>query len=212
LNAVLVGFTTEFLARVGWGANTPLGVYLATAIVPKFNKSLACYDDWQELATRTRNNIIALNVAEEEALPCYDEVVGMLQHNPLVTDEELNSMRVPPRGRKKRQKSEPTRETVLLRADNTVKQEVTVHFGSENHPRGGKADFQHGVEIISAITDREVVMQLDDLGSPAFATRSPYTFRFKSVDRGKVFCFAARWENNIAQKGPWSAVFRVIIP
>ena len=136
----------------------------------------------------------------------------MLQHNPLVTDEELNFMHVPPRGRKSPQKSEPTHETVLLRVDNSVKQEVTVHFSSEKHPRCGKADFQRGVEIISAITDPEVVTQLDDLGNSVFTTRSPYTFRFRSVDRGKVFCFAARWENNVAQKGPWSVVLHVIIP
>jgi hypothetical protein len=212
LNAVLNGFTSEFLTRVGYGQNTPLGIYLLNTVAPKFTNSLARYNDWANPATRTQNDIIALNNAEAEALPCYEEVVGLLQSNPLVTDEELNTMLIPPRGRKSPHHSEPTHERVSVRIDNTVTQEVTVYFGSDKHPHGGKADFQHGVEVISAINDHQVVMQLDDLGNSVFATRSPYTFKFKSTDRGRYFYFAIRWENNIAQKGPWSEVFCVIIP
>ncbi|MDR1103357.1 MAG: hypothetical protein LBL42_06325 [Tannerella sp.] len=52
----------------------------------------------------------------------------------------------------------------------------------------------------------------EDLPEVGFITRWPHIFKFRKEDSSKIFCVCARWENTRGEKGPWSEIYRVIIP
>jgi hypothetical protein len=52
----------------------------------------------------------------------------------------------------------------------------------------------------------------EDLPEVGFITRWPHIFKFRQEDRGRTFYICVRWENTRGEKGPWSEIYRVVIP
>jgi hypothetical protein len=74
-----------------------------------------------------------------------------------------------------------------------------------------KPDGQHGMELVGQIGG-EMPTDQNKMPLSYFDTNSPLVIEFNEEDRGKEFFFSYRWENNVGEKGPWSNIFRAIIP
>jgi hypothetical protein len=92
-----------------------------------------------------------------------------------------------------------------------IRRLIIYFFARGSQRRKGKEVGQHGGEILWAIRDTPPT-SIHDLTNSTFDTHSPVTFTFDEDQRGKVFYFVIRWENNVGEKGPWSEIRSAIIP
>jgi hypothetical protein len=69
----------------------------------------------------------------------------------------------------------------------------------------------HGAEFIYEILDTPPT-QWHELTNSTFDTRSPIRLSFENDQRRKALYFAARWENNRGEKGPWCEIRETSIP
>jgi hypothetical protein len=214
IEVFVIAFNASFRTRVGMGESTPLGEYVTKEYVPRVSEYNSRYDAWLIPATRTRVEIANLKNAEDALLPVYGHLAHLLAENPLVTDADLITLGLPPRPTGERHPAPQSETLVAFRVALPAPGRVEVHFADSTgkHP-GGKEEGQHGVEFLGGVFDSSVnAVEHKDLTIPAFATRSPHVFDFPDSDRGKRFFFSMRWENNRAEKGPWTAITYVIIP
>ncbi|MDR3132412.1 MAG: hypothetical protein LBU42_00100 [Prevotellaceae bacterium] len=91
---------------------------------------------------------------------------------------------------------------------------ITIHFADQHTSESvtrAKPPGQHGVEIRWVMLDTPPV-NLSELTHSAFDTCSPFTLEFKEYERGKTVYFALCWENTRGKKGPWSPMYKAVIP
>jgi hypothetical protein len=207
------GFTTEFRARVGASANTPIGKFVDEELTPKLMAHGVAYGDWVIASKRTPEAIKNLKKAEEELLPVYYQVVTMLTGIPMVTDADLGNLGFPPRPSGEKHPAPKSKDIVEYEVEVIAESTVAIHFRDKSgeHERG-KPDGQHGVECRGAVRDGKSDLLHKDLTRLEFATKSPLVLEFDDADQGKHFYFSLRWENSRAEKGPWTPIAFFIIP
>jgi hypothetical protein len=181
----------------------------------RFKPALDVYSDavidWLDKTHRTPLKITTLQTAKKEFLPLYRELYAFLKGNPMVTDTDLQAMGFPKRPSGKRSSiSQPEtvpEAAVELPSEGVVK----ISFRDKGSDKKGKPAGVHGVEIRWCVGD-VAIQRKEELTESAFNTASPYTFSFPDSQRGKILCFALRWENTKGEKGNLSPIYRVIIP
>jgi hypothetical protein len=78
--------------------------------------------------------------------------------------------------------------------------------GSKARPYGMiGASIQHA-------TLPEPPLDPNELTQTTLATRTPHIFEFTEEERGKKVYFAACWQNERGERGPWSEIVSAIIP
>jgi hypothetical protein len=199
--------------RMGFGPGTPYGQWLDSEVTPKWMDFTAAFNDWLDPAQRTQNKTIKLTEAEEAFKPLYRVLyIGTLKENPLVTDDDLNSMGLPKHSSGERHPSKKADTPPDVDVDTSIIGRIIIHFfeRASNHKKGKPAG-QHGAEIRWAILDTPPT-RWDELIHSEIDTNSPFTLVFENDMRGKTLYFALRWENTRGEKGPWSEIKSAIIP
>ncbi|MDR0743951.1 MAG: hypothetical protein LBF05_06320 [Tannerella sp.] len=164
----------------------------------------------ENLATRTPITIQAKNDARKAAeKKVRDFLKAYVTYNPPVTNADRKAMEVPIH--KKTRDHSPIATTwpwVFVSVD----QERHLRFdfqGSETSK--AKLDGQHGMELVGQIGG-EMPTDQNKMPLSFFDTNSPMVIDFLEEYRGEDFYFSYRWENNVGEKGPWSNIFKAIIP
>jgi hypothetical protein len=174
----------------------------------KFNTA----DDPQ---TRTPAAITAKTEAQKE-VEKYTRVFlkGYITYNPIVTDEDRRNMALPIHDTKPTP-IPPSDSHPECSTDTSVIQRVKVHAIDSMTGKKSKSYGTHGIEIIYVVQDSVI----EDPNTPeetfthsAFFTRTPAILDFHAEERGKFFCFRARWESNRGGKGPFCEILCVRIP
>jgi hypothetical protein len=198
--------------RMGFDPASPQGQWLDTEFQPKYNFFVATFNAWLNPSERTQNKIIKLAEAEEAFKPAYRKLyTGFLKNNPLVTDDDLNSMDLPKHS-SGRHPSPVATEAPDADVDSSTIGRLTIHFfeRGSNHKKG-KPVGQHGAEIRWALLTTPPA-RWDELVHSEIDTNSPFTLQFEHDQRGQTVYFALRWENTRGEKGPWSDILSAIIP
>lgn len=142
----------------------------------------------------------------DEARQALEQVLrpfiqGHLEHNPLVTDDDLTAMGLPVHDRKPTP-PEPPKDEPELDVKPAPAGVIEIIFGDKN---------EHGHELRWAILDAPLA-DWSELLHSEISTRSPFQLSFEGHDRGKRIYLAGRWENSRGAKGPWTEIISTVIP
>ncbi|MDR0538614.1 MAG: hypothetical protein LBH04_11340 [Tannerellaceae bacterium] len=135
---------------------------------------------------------------------------GVIRYNVNITDEDLVEMHLPVISNHRTFSVVPDSYPVGHPKPSFEKIVDIAYVDSETN-RKSKPKGVHGAEVVWAILNTPPIDQTELLHS-TFATASPCRLVFKGEDRGKTLFFALRWENNRADKGPWSPIQSIVIP
>jgi hypothetical protein len=204
--------TTPNRDRMGLGFGTVQGQWFDTEFTPSFYNFQIKFEDWKDPAQRSPLKMEKLKEAETGFRPVYRKFyTGFLKESPLVTDDDLISMGMPPRNTG-RTPAPVEKHFPGYEIDSSTIRRLGIHyFDPSKKAIRGKPDGQHGVEIRWAILDSPPTT-INDLINSSFSTRSPFLLDFDENQRGKTVYFCLRWENTRGEKGPWSEIVSAIIP
>jgi hypothetical protein len=171
----------------------------------------AAWAAWKDPATRTPTITFVKNEKRDVYETSLRKLVKILQNDPRVTDDDLNSMGIViPSSSKKPSKVATTYPDYDI--DSSVIRQLRILFYDQGQKKSkAKPEGQHGVEIRWAILDAPPG-SLKDLINSSFDTHTPFTLTFDESDRGKTVYFCLCWENTRGIKGPWSEIQKAIIP
>ncbi|MDR2065314.1 MAG: hypothetical protein LBP85_06375 [Prevotellaceae bacterium] len=205
---------TAVRVRIGISATTPIGKWYDEEFVPKYNDFAAAFANWQNPAERTPTKTLKLAEAEEAFKETYRKLyTGVLRENPLVTDDDLNSMGLPLHSSGGRTPSPVPDSNPDADIDTSQIRRIKIHFYEDTgaHKKAKPAGV-HGAEVRWQVFDTQQEVHIDDLINSSFDTNSPLTIDFNDSQRGKFFYFALRWENTRGEKGPFGPILNAIIP
>jgi hypothetical protein len=138
-------------------------------------------------------------------------IKAYLTFNPMVLDSDRIAMSLPVH-KKTRTNSPVAGKYPDHTLDPSVLRRITINFfDSEHGTRKGKPEGQYCAEVGWIISDVRPT-KLKELVNSTIDTSSPVTLEFDEDQRGKSVYFALRWENTRGKKGPWSPIFRAIVP
>jgi hypothetical protein len=188
---------------------TPLGEWYDNDFIPSYAKFHSAVDAWKPEETRTQVMMAAVVDARKEFEPKYRSLHKIIKDNPLITNEDLAKMGFPWGANVKTQKP-VTQNVPKIKIQHPSDGVVAIYFSGEHNPKGGKEPDTHGAELVWAVLDH-IPATMGELIHSTFDTNSPLRLTFDISDKGKTVYFAARWENNRGEKGPWTAVFSAVI-
>jgi hypothetical protein len=209
------GFLSNEAARtrIGMGTETQQWNWYITTFTPDYNTYCEAYKDWENNALRNKEKTVGFKEAEKAIIGKFTLLYkGMLKDNPLVEDTDLIAMALPVRRKGRRREAEVADAPPSMAIDLTIIRQIRLKFSDASvEKRRGRPEWQRGVEIAWTVGD-EPVIEMAKLTRSSFSTRSPYIFTFDDSYRTRYLSLAARWENTLGQKGPWSAVLYTVIP
>jgi hypothetical protein len=194
------------LNKVAWMLDDQ---WLTYELLPNKEKWVIAYNDYLPPETRTPLiTFIKTNARKEYEKPLR-LLVKNLESNPRVSDDDRRSMGITIPSPKK-PIPPPTRFPVAM-PDSSTPRIVKIFYRDSEGSSKGKPYGVHGAEIRWAILDTPPV-NVKDLTTSGFDTRSPYSLEFEEDQRGKTVWFCVRWENTKGEKGPWGEIGSAIIP
>jgi hypothetical protein len=199
-------------SRLGFGADTPQGIWLDTVYAPAYNTYVEVYARWLNWAERTPRISTELEEAEAVLKPLTRTLyTGFLRTSPLVTDDDLQAMGLPKHSDGSRHPAPVETHYPGFRILTDVVRQLRIDFYDIDTQSKAKPAGQHGAEIRWAILDTPP-MHMDDLVRSSFDTDTPLTLTFDEDQRGKKVYFALCWENTVGEKGPFSSIQEAVIP
>ncbi|MDR2414254.1 MAG: hypothetical protein LBD64_04625 [Odoribacteraceae bacterium] len=199
--------------RLGFEATHPNGEWLDTVFMPAYTAYINAYNEWNDLSKRTPRVIIDLNDSEDAVRKHYATLRDILNVAPYVNNSDLLVMELP--GRTSGRKPGPVAELFPVISVNTglIYHLIFLFFSKSKDGKllTRRHAKQHGIELCWKISSAPVV-NVEELTRSSFTTRMTLDLGFKGEDRGKMVYFAARWENNRGEKGPWSPIEFSLIP
>jgi hypothetical protein len=215
------------LAYVGVAANrTKMGIGTGSPyakVVEDFIAEAAPYSskfsDWEPEHKRTDIITSDFLEAEKRMKKAHRALYAFLKSSPLVDDHDLISMSMPKRPTGERHPSPVASEAPVITLSTSSKNPgvVTVHYTpGDDGKNKAKPDGQHGIEarilVVDAGLDRLPPEPAELVDGSYFDTRTPLEMDLNDKGRGRRVYVAARWENNVGAKGPFSLVHFIIIP
>jgi hypothetical protein len=181
----------------------------------RLDPPIAAFDAAVVVSENPETRTTAAVRKRNEAREALEEVIrpfiqGHLEHNLLVTGDDLVAMGLPVHDRTPTP-PEPPKDDPNLVVKPASAGVLEVGFGGKNERGHGKPPGVHGLELRWLMSDTTPV-DWSELTQSEFATRSPLRLSFEGHDRGKWIHLAGRWENSRGAKGPWTEIVSAIIP
>ncbi|MDR3350124.1 MAG: hypothetical protein LBN98_00560 [Prevotellaceae bacterium] len=199
--------------RMGFAVGTQQGNWLDMVFAPVFNPYTSAYVQWMDESDRTPAKSAVLKDAETALKTLLRKLYkGFLKDSPLVTDEDLVHMGLPPRHTGGNTPVKVPDKNPAAKADTSQMHQVKIDFYEDNGThRKAKPDGVHGAEIKWGIFE-EPPVDAEALPHSSFDTHTPFILNFEGHDRGKILYFALRWENTRGIKGPFGPILNAVIP
>lgn len=196
---------------IGFGADTPNGVWFDTVYAPKLAVYDTTYQIWDNPVTGTLLALDNLKDAENDFFPVYRQFYGVVKALPFVTNSLLEAMGFLPH-RSGNYSHHPVDRTFINLIIKPLGN-LMLSAAFENRDTGSSAIpyYLTGAVIYYAVSDTPVTGQAE-LPLSRLATRSPVNLIFEPKQRGKTVYIAARWQNRRGELGPWSEIVSAIIP
>jgi len=188
----------------------------AAWIDTEFEPRVKAYSDivgiWKKASLRTSMVIKDLQKEKKKLIPVYRKVyTGFICNNPLVTPADRVAMGFPSLFDMKPTPTPDPSTYVVSEVVLVGPGVIEIHYHNKGSKSRAKPFGVHGAEVLWVVTDKPT-NSWDDLTHTTFSTASPLRMTFRSDQRRKTLCFAARWENTRGIKGPLSAVISAVIP
>jgi hypothetical protein len=186
------------------------GEWLDNEVMPKKDRWDNGFGLYQNPATRTPLITFEKNEARKEYEPLLRKLVGILEYNTKVTDDDRREMGIVIRSSSHTPIPVPTTYPEYRVATDVLRR-LTVHFHDQGSEHRGKPAGVSGAVIRWALLDTPP-QNVDDLHHSALDTSSPFTVEFSEEQRGSRVYFCLAWQNPKGEKGPWSEIQSAIIP
>jgi hypothetical protein len=166
-----------------------------------------------------QNAQAALDGAVDEKVASRDELEAAardlaqdMQRSTTITDTQRNGAGVPIRSTTRTAAPVPTTAPTITRMVRSAPCVLRLFFADSATPDSrAKPDGVSHIEIREQIGGTEPT-NCDTMLFLGSGTRSPFSAHFEMADMGKTVYIAARWVNTRGQTGPWSLLFKGIIP
>ncbi|MDR0537776.1 MAG: hypothetical protein LBH04_07040 [Tannerellaceae bacterium] len=188
---------------------TPTGEWYDNEFLNSLTDFSNAVQAWKDPELRTQRAIAALADARGKFEPHYRQLYKLIKASPLITKDDLSAMGLPWQDNIRTLKP-ITQKIAEIKVGHPSVGVVEIRFRGENKAKWGKEDGVHGAEIAWAILS-QAPTDWHELIHSSFDTASPYLLSFPGEDLGKTLYFAIRWENGRGDKGPWSAIQKVVI-
>ena len=190
-----------------WGLDAD---WMSDSLDPAKTKWQSGWAAYQNPATRTQ----LATFDKTEARKIYESLlrilVGNLEYNTKVTDQERVEMGITIRTSKRTPVPVPATypdysvDTATIRC-------LTIHFRDRNSNRKAKPAGVSGAVIRWAMLST-APEGVDALTNSELDTASPFTLNFVDAQRGSKIYFCLAWQNTKGEKGPWSEIGVAIVP
>ncbi|MDR0613092.1 MAG: hypothetical protein LBG45_06375 [Dysgonamonadaceae bacterium] len=213
----LIAKTTAFTSvdanriLIGFGSDTPNGVWFDIAYIPKLTVYDAAYRKWDTPATSTLMALDDLKDAEKIFFPVYREFYAMAKASTIITNAYLEDMGFPPRPSGSRTPHPVDKTFITLHVKPLGNLVLSAAFEDRDTGKSIIPYYLTGAVIYYAVSDTPVTDQ-KELVHSQLATRSPLELIFDTTQRGKTVYLAARWQNRRGELGPWSEIIFAVIP
>jgi hypothetical protein len=198
--------------HMGFTAETPQAAWLDGEFTESFQAFEGAFEEWKDDTQRTKLIIERLKTAESNFRLHYRKLyTGFLKDSPLVSDEDLVGMGLPPRTTGRTPAPVATTYPDFDVDSGTIRRLIINFYDQGEKKSKAKPNGQHGAEIRWAILDAPPT-SINDLVNSSFDTHTPFTLEFDENQRGKTVYICLRWENTRGEKGPWSEIVSAIIP
>ena len=135
-----------------------------------------------------------------------------MQRSSTVTDVQRDGAGVPIRSTTKTPVAVPTTAPTITRMVRSAPCVLRIFFADSATPDSrAKPDGVSQIEIREQIGGTEPT-NCDTMQFLGSASRAPFSAHFEMADLGKPVFLAARWVNTRQQAGPWSLIFKGVIP
>jgi hypothetical protein len=198
-------------AAMGFGADTPTGVWYDTRFAQALAGYEAAYGLWANPETGTRLALDDLKAAEGAFFPLYRRFHAAVKGSPLVADSDLEGMGFPPRpagGRTGHPVNGMFVSVEVIPVGNLV---LEVRFANRDTGRAVRPYFLTGAVVYYVVSD-VAVTDYRVLACSRLATRSLLRLSFAPSERGRRVYIAARWQNRRGALGPWSEIVVGVVP
>jgi hypothetical protein len=149
--------TPTVLERIGISGNQ-LAWYNSVFVI-KHNTFNTAFENWLNIAERTRTKIAALKTAESDFNVAYTDLyMGYLKRNPLVTDADLVEMGLPKHSSGRTPATAPTTMAEVMRLDTSFPATVIIYYRDQFEKGIAKPKYVRGTEIAYAILTAPPVM------------------------------------------------------
>ena len=167
-----------------------------------------CQEDFP--ADPTRAQTTKRNELQKIATSNMRQFIKFYLRNPIVTNEELVSMGIPPIDTIKTPQIE-VKEEVEFNIHIKSTNNIIIDFKQSGTQNKAKPNGYSGAVIIWAITDTEPETN-DGYTGHILATKTPHTIDFDTHESGKRVWVRACWQNARGILGRWSEAKTAIIP
>ncbi|MDR0668020.1 MAG: hypothetical protein LBF90_05315 [Prevotellaceae bacterium] len=184
--------------------------FLDNELLPKQLEWNEAWQAYENPVTRSTHITFVKNRCRREYEQLLRLLVQYLAHNMRVSNYDQMSMGIMIRPRR----PTPTpsiRSYPAYRVDTSLLGHLRIYFRDSESAHRAKPRGVHAVEMAWAVLDAPPV-DVKELVHSSTATRTPLTLAFEGPQRGSTLYFSLRWENNVGEKGSWSAIGSAIIP
>jgi len=158
----------------------------------------------------TRSQTTKRNELQKIAMDNMRFFIKFYFRNPIVTNEELVSMGIPPIDTVKTPHTE-VHEEVDFKINIKGTNNIIIDFHVKGHQSKAKPATYSGAVIIWALADEKPATN-DNYSGHTLATRTPYTIEFDDNDSGKRVWVKASWQNARGILGRWTEAQTAIVP
>ena len=170
-------------------------------------------DKWaacQNPATRTQLSTFEKNEARRIYEPLLRILVGNLEYNTKVTDDDRLEMGLVIRPTQRTSVPVPVTYPDFTVNTGTIRS-LTINFRDHNSKSKAKPAGINGAIIRWAMLDAAPEC-VEDLVNAELDTASPFTLNFTESQRGRKVYFCLAWQNTKGERGPWCEIGSAIIP
>lgn len=190
-----------------WGLDND---WITTVLTPAKSKWESCWTACQNPSTRTPLMVFEKNEARRVYEPLIRLLVGSLEHNTKVNNNDLREMGIVVRSASRAAVPVPATYPVFSVDTGTIRR-LSVVYRDLNSDKKSKPDGVSGAFIRWAMLNTAPT-GVNELTNSAFNTTSPFTLDFLETDRGRRMYFCLAWQNTRGEKGPWSEIGMAIVP
>ena len=161
-------------------------------------------------ADQTRAQTTKRNEAQKVATSNMRYFIKFYLRNPVITDDELVAMGIPPIDRIKTPQIE-VKEEVEFNIHIKSTNNIIIDFKQSGTQTKAKPKGYSGAVIIWGLSDIEPETN-DGYTGHTLATKTPHTIEFDTHDSGKRVWVRACWQNARGNLGRWSEAKTAIVP
>jgi hypothetical protein len=171
----------------------------------------AAYALWQNIHTRTPDVIKRKRAARKAYEKLLRQLIKMLKASPNITDEEREEMQIAI-DKGGNQPPIPVTDTPpVVEYDTSISGRLTTTLSEKDSTSKGMPHGAGSAEVRSTVLDHEPT-DSEELTNSVTIYQVVYVQDFNISMEGKALYSMYRWVSPTGEKGPWSRIYRIVIP